>query len=910
MGSFLSIISDIFRSSFDSSKWRIQAGEDSGWIHVLNTGEPPVQGWKLHLSASESSAAEVLRRALPVLLEETAGFKITASYGALNDLNEGNGGMNQVGKFLTVYPNDDAQAVRLAVALDQATLGLRGPRIPSDRPLRAGSLVHYRYGGFGDLFVQMPIGQIVPALRAPDGQFVPDERQARFAPPEWANDPFAAAGVAGALPARGRIVGGRYLIVATLHQSVRGTILSAVDLVTPRTCLIKHAERYALVGRDGRDACDRLRHEMTILGRLAPDDRFPQPLDLIEQEDELFLAMTQAEGITLEQHVRELSTYGRRPPNDQILAWARELAGALGTIHGRDIIYRDLKSTNIIVGDDGHLRIVDFELAYEIGHAQAYGRGTRGYFSPQQEKGQTPAVTDDIYGLGAVLYFAASGAEPSHAPRSFHLLDRPLELLNPDLHPELARLIERCLDPDPARRFPSMAAMDAALLEIERGGCGAVHMLDRQPVDPSADEERQYRQLAERLADTLCRVVKRSPGDGRLYWLSTHENPEGISARDLSIGSAGPVLVLADLVSKFQNPGHRDVLVRAAHSLATTRPSPSGLLPGLYVGEAGVGAALLRAGKVLGDDRMIAIALDQGRLIASIPYVSPDMFNGTAGRVRFHIWLWDETSDPEQLRHAKQAGSELLKSAEGSEESGIWWTIPSGYGGLSGAAYLGYAHGAAGIADALLDLFEASGDEQFLAAARRAGKWIAQYAVRTLTDESGLDWPDVPGGTFIGPFWCHGAAGIGQFFLHAARHGIMPEAEELALHAAEAVARGARWSGPTQCHGLAGNIEFLLDVFQSTRERRYLDGARLLGRLLRAFSLESDGLLVWPSESPTTVTPDYMVGYAGVAACLLRLSAPARLPRQLSRRGFARDFVARSHARPSASSPRPSELPA
>jgi hypothetical protein len=61
----------------------------------------------------------------------------------------------------------------------------------------------------------------------------------------------------------------------------------------------------------------------------------------------------------------------------------------------------------------------------------------------------------------------------------------------------------------------------------------------------------------------------------------------------------------------------------------------------------------------------------------------------------------------------------------------------------------------------------------------------------------------------------------------------------------------------------------------------------VLGRLLQSFGVTTDGLLAWPSESPTTVTPDYTVGYAGVAACLLRLSAPERLPRQLSRRGFA-----------------------
>jgi hypothetical protein len=312
VSSFLPAVAEGVRSTPDRA-WRIDA--ENGWIHVMRTDRAvAAQGWKLHLSASQRSADDVLRRALPVLLAQAASFKLTASHDELNDLNEGNGGLSQVGKFLTVYPDDELHAVRLAAALDEATRGLHGPRIPSDRPLRAASIVHYRYGGFGDLFVQTNLGQIVPALRAPDGSLVPDERRARYEPPAWAIDPFVAAGVAVAAAAGAaaiadsggrRVIGGRYLIVATRHESPRGTVLSAIDVTTPRTCVIKHAHRHALVGRDGRDACDRLRHEMRVLGRLAPDDRFPEPLDLIDEDDGLFLAMTEIEGTTLEQHVRE-----------------------------------------------------------------------------------------------------------------------------------------------------------------------------------------------------------------------------------------------------------------------------------------------------------------------------------------------------------------------------------------------------------------------------------------------------------------------------------------------------------------------------------------------------------------------------------------------------------------------------
>ncbi len=85
---------------------------------------------------------------------------------------------------------------------------------------------------------------------------------------------------------------------------------------------------------------------------------------------------------------------------------------------------------------------------------------------------------------------------------------------------------------------------------------------------------------------------------------------------------------------------------------------------------------------------------------------------------------------------------------------------------------------------------------------------------------------------------------------------------------------------------MTGSIELLLDAYQVNGDVCHLIEARSLARLLEAFALEEDGQLVWPSESPAIVTPDYMVGYAGVALTLLRLADPERRPFVLSRHGF------------------------
>src|SRR3712207_3130703 len=138
-----------------------------------------------------SSAPEVLRVALPVLFHHEASFKVAASLDALALLNEGSGGSSQVGKFITVYPDGDACAVRLAVALDEATRGLAGPSVPSDRPLRPGGIVSYRYGGFATPLMQTPLGEVFPSLVDGDGRLIPDRRHARYLAPAGVVDPFA-----------------------------------------------------------------------------------------------------------------------------------------------------------------------------------------------------------------------------------------------------------------------------------------------------------------------------------------------------------------------------------------------------------------------------------------------------------------------------------------------------------------------------------------------------------------------------------------------------------------------------------------------------------------------------------------------------------------------------------------------
>ena len=381
----------------------------------------------------------MLQHALPVLLAEKVCLKVAASPAILASLNDGTGGgLSQIGKFITIYPGDDEQAVRLAVALDEATRGLRGPRVPSDRPLRRGSLVHYRYGGFDGMFIQTPIGEITPAVRTPTGELVPDVRSIAYQPPEWASDPLAAAGVVEDCPTPTRVIGNRYAIAVPLHNSPRGAVHLALDVETPAKCILKQACAGA------QPAPTAATREIGFAAKLPSSIPWPRTTVCQKCSSWSNRMMTcsscskMSTGSRWRNTSRSTRGEGSVLPAARIVDFGVQVAAMLGSMHASGYAYRDLKPTNVIVAQNGRLRFIDFEMTREIDEEDnpvpgggRFGVGTRGYMSPQQAQGEPPAISDDVYSLGALLFLLATGAEPSRAPHPFALLERPVAKLNP-----------------------------------------------------------------------------------------------------------------------------------------------------------------------------------------------------------------------------------------------------------------------------------------------------------------------------------------------------------------------------------------------------------------------------------------------------------------------------------------------
>ncbi|MFD6494732.1 lantipeptide synthetase, partial [Streptomyces sp. NPDC060188] len=148
----------------------------------------PEQGWKIHVSACLGNAESVLARVSTYCQEQRVAYKFVPSRYLLHHRNAKYADRAASGKFITVYPSDDERCHRVAEDLAALLDGEPGPYILSD--LRWGSgPVHLRYGSFTRRHCYDEEGELRPAVRRPDGRFVPDLRGPAFRVPDWIEPP-------------------------------------------------------------------------------------------------------------------------------------------------------------------------------------------------------------------------------------------------------------------------------------------------------------------------------------------------------------------------------------------------------------------------------------------------------------------------------------------------------------------------------------------------------------------------------------------------------------------------------------------------------------------------------------------------------------------------------------------------
>jgi hypothetical protein len=383
---------------------------DGNWSYSRAVrADDPRQGWKLHVSATVLSAAEIFARAEPILRKSDAFFKVPCRLDLLRSLNSGLVDFSQIGKFLTVYPRSTDEALELARDLHRATRGLSGPDIPFDVRYRKESPVYYRYGAFRP-WVDGTSGFIHP----PKGRRYRDKRAPKRAIPPWLEDPFQKSQTPKA-KMRGLFLR-ESLVFKARAQRGKGGVYEAIDLsVLPvRRVIIKEGRRHGETNWDGRDGYALVKHEAQVLRKLRRAGLpVPEIFREFTQNGNRYLVLERIPGRPL------LAAQRAQPPRT---SWRRaerileQLTPLLSRMHTAGWTWRDCKPSHIFV-HRGTVRFIDFEGACRKDQTELPSWGSPNYVPPRHDgKSSRRAGTfEDDYSLGVIAFQFLSGKFPPAA---------------------------------------------------------------------------------------------------------------------------------------------------------------------------------------------------------------------------------------------------------------------------------------------------------------------------------------------------------------------------------------------------------------------------------------------------------------------------------------------------------------
>jgi protein kinase-like protein len=262
---------------------------------------------------------------------------------------------------------------------------------------------------------------------------------------------------------------GRYRLLGELGRGATGVVYKAYDEVLREGIALKMLKpEYSA----HEEVLERFRREI-LLARDIGHPNILKVYHLGECQGRKYLAMKWIDGPSLARLIKKTGPF--EPA--RMITMSRKLASALEAAHAQQVLHRDIKSHNILVDASDEPYLTDFGLARLVdspGMTQdGVFVGTPDYASPEQARLQPTDERSDLYALGVVMYEMATGRRPFSADTSQKVLELHRTMpppdpksLRPSLPSSLARVILRCLEKDPSRRFPSARLLKTALEEL------------------------------------------------------------------------------------------------------------------------------------------------------------------------------------------------------------------------------------------------------------------------------------------------------------------------------------------------------------------------------------------------------------------------------------------------------------
>ncbi|GAA3945861.1 protein kinase [Chitinophaga oryziterrae] len=870
MGSDYKVILEYYQLDYKMVDYYLQVGEITR-----------VQGWILHLSAVISQVSDLLKIVIPVLIEAHVPFKIAAGKTDCTYLLSGYLGVAQIGKIISIYPEDDASSLSLAQRLIQITQTFKGPAIPTD--IKLGNIVYTRYGSFNPIMRKNIAGIEEKYIYDAKGALIKDPYNIPFSMPEGISWPFSVLTNV-LITKQKKVFKNIYKLLSTLKTDVRGNVYKGIyvkGLFRTAPCVIKQGIQNMSSEDTGRDIHDRLSWQQELYHKLADTIPLPRIIDLFKEDGDSYLVMEYIKGNSLYDIVKEINIdsncWFQLPPDKalRILNYLINITSIIEKLHNRGFVHRDIVPVNFMIDKKDQIFLIDMELTYSIKEHKfdaPFQLGTGGFMSPEQQLVMTPTIKEDIYGLGATILEITTGLSPVKF-NNYFTKDLSNNIFFFTRARELSQVIADCLNPDPTCR-PVISLVYSALTDYQRTLQSTNHIDKNKDYNtkPSIQQIREITAAAIEGLNTSPMVMLNDvwySRESKLASFNTSQNKEYIRYIGFSEGLSGVLYLLArasrigfsiDSCMKGYKKGWTFIEEKCMLLLPDISPS-------LYSGAAGVAIALsegIEAG-LLDNNELNKTKLQQCLEVSDSRL---DLINGITGQgialLKCSAYL------PEGFIQTS-LNKIITILLQNQQKDGSWiFPVTS-----KGEKLLSFTYGNTGIIWFLLQYNSLYKDEQVLTITHKAIEWVLNRAhhLKIFFDKQYFN-------NNVSDDFEVGDERRGIILMLIKAYEVLHEEnyKQLAERALLQYTSCIVSNNFTQKDGLASIGELYIEAMRVFNNEEWQKRANWIAEVfLHTLIRNSNGSGYWNLEQYNDPTADFMIGNSGIIHFLLRYLEPALL---------------------------------